>query len=83
MTAPRALAERYSLTLVDYLAGAGESALLSAYQFGRRAMDQGFSVLDITFIHQDALRRILQRARDQEDTVRISRCANEFLVESL
>lgn len=46
------LAADYSTAFEDYLAGAQESALVHAYEIGRRAIEAGFGVLDLVRIHE-------------------------------
>jgi signal transduction histidine kinase/ActR/RegA family two-component response regulator len=56
------LAADYSRALRDYLAGAQESALVHAYEIGRRAIEAGFGVLDLVTMHERAMAAELERA---------------------
>jgi light-regulated signal transduction histidine kinase (bacteriophytochrome) len=49
------LREEYLATLGGHLANADEATLLQAYEFGRRALADGFGVLDIVMLHHEAL----------------------------
>jgi signal transduction histidine kinase len=55
----RQLAERYWEILQEYLRDGSESSLSSGYEFARRAMADGRSVLEMAEIHHEALRRAL------------------------
>ena len=77
------LAKQYSTPLLEYLRGAGETALLSAYEFGRGAMFKGLGPLDIVMIHQEAVRTAIEHALTSEEAARIVERATEFFVESL
>jgi sigma-B regulation protein RsbU (phosphoserine phosphatase) len=51
-------AAQYMETLRSYLAGGGESALLRAYNLGRKAIAKQASLLALTAIHHKALARL-------------------------
>ena len=53
------LAERYFEIFQEYLRERGESSLSSGYEFARRAMVDGCSVLEMAEFHHEALRRVL------------------------
>ena len=55
----RQLAERYWEIFQEYLTEGAESSLSSGYEFARRAMADGRSVLEMAEIHHEALRRVL------------------------
>ena len=71
----------YLAALEEYLAGAGEGALLRACDIGRSAISQGLSVLEMAAIHHQALTRVLggKPALVEQDLRR----AQEFFAESL
>lgn len=72
----------YRLALADYLAGAGEDALLRAYEIGRQALASGIGLLEMVALHHDVLRQALARlpADQRESAI----CAAEnFLIEAL
>jgi len=57
------LAERYFEIFQEYLKEQGESSLSSGYEFARRAMVDGCSVLEMAEFHHEALRRVLRAHR--------------------
>ncbi|MGE0030833.1 MAG: ATP-binding protein [Steroidobacteraceae bacterium] len=72
----------YRLALADYLAGAGEDALLRAYEIGRLALASGIGLLEMVALHHDVLRHAL--ARLPPDRRESAICAAEvFLIEAL
>jgi signal transduction histidine kinase len=73
----------YALALEDYLRGAGEEALLRAYQFGRKAVTEGLGVLEIAAVHQDALVAVLLKMLAPAENSRVARSASEFFAEAL
>ncbi|MBI4493273.1 MAG: GAF domain-containing sensor histidine kinase [Chloroflexi bacterium] len=75
--------EQYTSGLEDYLAGAAEAALGRAYQLGRRALAEKLGVLDVAAAYQEALARVLLRARAAEESAQMVRRASDFLAESL
>src|SRR5688572_14309537 len=58
-TDSKKLTERYFEIFQEYLKGNGESALSKGYEFARRAMVDGCSVLEMAEFHHEALRRVL------------------------
>lgn len=81
--APRKPAGPYLDGLREYLSGGGEVALKQAYELGRSALAESKSILEILHLHHAALQTLLQNLRDPEETVRILRGAEEFLIEVL
>ncbi|HSF15237.1 MAG TPA: HAMP domain-containing sensor histidine kinase [Vicinamibacteria bacterium] len=77
------LTEAYALALEDYLKGAGEEALLRAYQIGREAVSKGLGVLEIAAVHQDASVAVLLKMLAPPDSSRVARSASEFFAEAL
>jgi signal transduction histidine kinase len=69
-------AQDYREALDLYLKGAGESALSSAYEIGRRAVAAGLGILDVVSLHEKAVASITER-RPQDEM------AGSFLIESL
>lgn len=69
-------AEDYREALDLYMKGAGESALSSAYEIGRRAVAAGLGILDLVSLHEKAMASIAER-RPQDQM------AGSFLIESL
>jgi len=54
------LARRYTATLLKYLSGEQETVLEQAYELGRTAIAQGFGVLDMARVHQQALAKLMR-----------------------
>ncbi len=77
------LAKEYALALGDYFDGVGESALLRAYDIGRRAVAAKLGVLDTAALHQEALVGALLHKLAPEDHTRIAHQAAEFFSEAL
>jgi two-component system sensor kinase FixL len=74
--------QSYATALESHLSGMGEEGLHHAYQFGRKAMVEGLSLLDITMLHHEVLSIMAARWRPEEQAARILRAA-EFLAEAL
>lgn len=72
----------YRGALTDFLSGAGEDALLRAYEIGRQAMAGGVGLLEMVTLHHDALRQAMARL-PPDQRARATRSAEAFLVESL
>ena len=79
----RALAEPYLKGLQDYLSGGGEHALGRGYEFGRAALADGHSILEILHLHHTVLQRLLEEANDSEKVVAVLRGAGAFITEVL
>ncbi len=77
------LTEQYQAALRDYLAGAGESALVRAYELGRRAAADGLGVLEWAAIHHDAMTGVLPRTFTHKELVQGVKAAADFFAESL
>lgn len=75
------LEDLYALALREHLAGAGESALRRAQELGRKAVADGWGVIDLVSAHDEAAKNIL----DGNNTEISSKMAamNSFLLESL
>lgn len=77
------LTEQYQAALRDYLVGAGESALVRAYELGRRAAADGLGVLEWAAIHHDAMTTVLPLTSTREELTRGIKAAADFFAESL
>lgn len=75
------LEDLYALALREHLTGAGEPALRRAQELGRKAVADGWGVLDLVSAHDEATKNIL----DGNNTEISSKVAamNSFLLESL
>jgi len=81
--APRKPAGPYLDGLREYLSGGGEVALKQAYELGRSALAENKSILEILHLHHVALERLLRDSHDPDESVRIFKSAEAFLVEVL
>ncbi len=79
----RDLTNEYISAVEAYLAGAGEVALVRAYEVGRLANEAGLGLLDIAAVHRDALQTILSEAATVDGTVRRTMTAASVFAESL
>ena len=73
--------EDYGTALVRYLNGAGEDALSSAYDIGRRALSGGLGIFDMISVHQEAVLRLLRH--DSPAQVDFIESTGSFLMEAL
>jgi len=69
-------ADEYREALGLYLKGAGESALSSAYEIGRRAVTAGFGILDMVSLHEKSVAALVEPQAPEKMT-------GSFLMESL
>jgi signal transduction histidine kinase len=76
------LAGAYAVALRDYVGGAGEAALLRAYQAGRDVLTEGLGVLELAALHQQALADLLGELPSSEHA-RVARSAAELFAEAL
>ncbi len=79
----QALADRYRQTLAEYVDGAGEEALLHAYDLGRQSIASGLGVLEIAALHQEALVAVVLEKLGPHENARLAKRASEFFTESL
>jgi len=72
----------YRVAFLRYLSQRSEAALTVGYELGRRAVDDGISVLDVSQVHHQLLVEVLEGtpAQDVPDVVV---AGSEFLVEVL
>lgn len=82
MTAAVPYASSYSDALGRFVAGAGEDALSEAYDVGRRALASGLGILDMVYLHQDAVRALLC-GQSAPEPARLLSAADTFFLESL
>jgi signal transduction histidine kinase len=69
-------AKDYREALDRYMNGAGEAALSSAYEIGRKALAGGLGILDLITLHERSVASILPRTTPDD-------MAGSFLLESL
>ena len=80
---PTEIEHSYPDALAEYLSAGGESALRSAYEMGREALENGLGVLEMAAIHHTALASVLQRMSGSAAAERAFDRAKEFFSESL
>jgi len=78
------LEQSYSKALEEYLSIGGEDALRSAYEIGRTALAEGWSLLDMAAMHHAAIAQVLPGMSPSASllTLNLGR-AQEFFSESL
>jgi signal transduction histidine kinase len=81
------LASRYSAALSDFLASREEADLQRGYELGRFALGADISILDLAWVHQDALIDVLRGVprgeADGQGIAETVKRATPFFVESL
>src|ERR1700687_4637160 len=80
---PPGLAEQYRSALSNYLAGGGETALQSAYEIGRKALDNQLGILEMASFHHQALKQLVTDWVSAEDAAKKAGDVERFFVESL
>jgi len=84
MSGARALfSRRYRAALLDYLLGSGETALVRAYDLGRRALDEGLGLLQVLRAHQRAIDAVLESTPTVKESLSRLKAAEVFLMETL
>jgi signal transduction histidine kinase len=79
---PLAFRRDYAAALANQLANPGEPALHGAYELGRRALNEGLSVIDLILLHHDTLFAFMADNPAEDDRNRMAEAA-EFLAECL
>lgn len=82
------LSAQYLELLRNYTDRGGEDLLLKAYDLGHKALEEGFGLLDLTWLHQNALAVVLQENEQSQgishDRLQLCiRSAARFLDEAL
>jgi hypothetical protein len=73
---------RYQAALLEYVAGNGESGLVTAYELGRSQVEEDACLLEILNVHQQAVSSVLDAAPASDRLHRLMAC-DEFLMEAL
>lgn len=76
------LTRDYRVAFQRYLPQASEAALTSGYEIGRRAVEDGVSLLDLVGVHHVVLAEILGEGPTDEVGV-VVQSASDFLLEVL
>jgi len=77
------LQEQYTIALRSYLAGEWDIASQDVYELGRRAITDGLGILDVATIHNEALAAILADTHPAEERARVTKEAEDVLMQSL
>jgi signal transduction histidine kinase len=77
------LQDQYKTILFHYVAEGGEPDLELAYEFGRQAIDQGISVLEVVDAHYAALSEALLGTSTAGESLTIAQRATSLLKETL
>jgi hypothetical protein len=72
----------YRAAFLRYLPRRSEAALAAGYELGRRAVEDGTSVLDLAQVHHTVLVRVLEES-PAEDPRALATAASEFFLEVL
>jgi signal transduction histidine kinase len=75
--------EQYTLLLREYASGGGESALVRAYELGRRAIADHKSLVGIAPLHHQALKDLMVHGVNQQSREDLLRASGDFLAECL
>ena len=76
-------ADVYGAAFTDYLRGSGESALETAYELGRRAVQERMSMLELAEIHHAAVTQALEAPVSRDGLMKLAEAGASFLSESL
>jgi hypothetical protein len=74
---------RYRAALLDYLLGNGETALVRAYDLGRRALEDGLGLMQVLRAHQRAVDAVLESTHTVKESLSRLKAAEVFLMETL
>lgn len=75
--------DEYRSALSAYAAAGGETALRQAYELGRKAIEEGKSLIEIARLHHDALRELVKLVESEERVADVLRAGAEFSAECL
>jgi len=79
----KAFEDQYRSDLCEHTARGGEAGLRKAYELGRRAIDDGKSLIEIASLHHQALSVLVRDAKEAERRASLLRASADFLAESL
>jgi signal transduction histidine kinase len=79
----RTFEDQYRAALHEYAARGGEAALRKAYELGRRAIDDGKSLMEIAFLHHQMLSMVVEEVSEEERRASLWRAGSDFLAEAL
>ena len=73
----------YCFALRNYAMRGGEALLGRAYELGRRAIDEGKSLIEMASLHHQCLLELFKEARGEAQRAKLLRVGADFLKESL
>lgn len=76
-------ARLYRAALLGYLLSSGETQRARAYDLGRTAIAEGFSLLDVLRTHYRAVNTVLEATNDTRRGMARLKAAEDFLLEAL
>lgn len=76
-------ARLYRAALLGYLLSGGEKQRARAYDLGRTAITEGFSLLDILRTHYRAVNTVLEATPDPRRSLSRLKASEDFLLEAL
>jgi len=79
----KAFEDQYCSALCEYAARGGEAGLRKGYELGRRAIDDGKSLIEIASLHHQALSVLVKEAKGAEQGASLLKASADFLAESL
>lgn len=75
--------EEYRSCLQEYAAGRSEAALGRAYEFGRRALTEHKSLVEMASLHHQAVLAMVRPVENEKEREELIRASGEFLAECL
>ena len=80
MTTISDLTRDYRPALLRFLSSQSETARITGYDIGRRAVEGGLSLLDLVRVHHEILVEVIEQS-PAADHVQIAKGASDFLLE--
>jgi len=80
---PANIEARYQSALLRYVSKPEEGGLLSGYNLGRAALDEGLGLLDLAAVHTSAVATALGKLADADQRRRVLHAQTEFFIEVL
>jgi signal transduction histidine kinase len=80
---PATFEQQYREALLDYSENPREAALGRAYEFGRKTIAEGKSLMEISSIHHQALRHMVSEAKNSRPQQKLLIAGADFLAETL
>src|SRR5882762_2115869 len=75
--------DEYRSSLREYAAGGGERALGLAYELGRRALTEQKSLVEMAYLHHQAVLSLVRDAESERQREELLRSSGEFFAECL